>query len=231
MYKDLSISVVIPCYNEEKGVEATIRLLPNFVDEIIVIDNNSTDRTAEVAENLGARVIYEGRQGYGRAYKTGLRYAKGDIIVTMDGDATYPAVAIPYLIDVLLLDKLDFISAARIPQDLSKTWNNIQRYYGNMGLTFIVWAVFGVRLQDSQSGMWVFRKNILETIIAKSDGMPFSEELKVRAFLHHSIKTKEIPIHFRYIERIGPSKLNLWKDGLKNIGYLFKLKYCSDLMM
>src|SRR5689334_23435486 len=89
MFLGKRISVVIPCHNEEEGVRAVIEQMPPIVDEILVVDNCSTDRTAEVARSLGARVVHESRKGYGRAYKTGFEKARGDIIVTMDGDGTY----------------------------------------------------------------------------------------------------------------------------------------------
>ena len=91
MYRDLTISVVIPCYNEEEGIQHVIRSLPPSVDEVVVVDNNSTDRTAEVSAALGARVVPEKRKGYGAAYKAGLPAATKDVTVTMDGDGTYPS--------------------------------------------------------------------------------------------------------------------------------------------
>jgi len=91
MYKGKRITVVIPCLNEEEGVQRVLGALPSFVDEIIVVDNGSTDGTAAVARKLGAIVISELSRGYGRAYKTGFSRATGDIIVTLDGDHSYPA--------------------------------------------------------------------------------------------------------------------------------------------
>lgn len=224
MHKNHKISVVIPCYNEEGGIARVIPSLPDFIDEIIVVDNNSSDRTADVAHSLGARVVSEKRQGYGCAYKAGLPSAQGDIIVTMDGDGTYPAHAISYLIDTLLIDELDFVSAARIPVQWTHCPNMIKRYFGNIALSIVTGILFGIRLRDSQSGMWVFRKNILEKIKVDSDGMPFSEEFKIRAFRHESIFAREVPVQFKYITRVGASKLNLWRDGFRNLVYLFKLR-------
>ncbi|MBN2054046.1 glycosyltransferase family 2 protein [bacterium] len=231
MFKGHKISVVIPCYNEEAGVQKVISLMPDFIDEILVVDNNSSDRTGAVAESLGARVIREERQGYGRAYKTGLAAAEGDIIVTMDGDATYPTIAISYLIDVLLADNLDFISAARVPIHWIKNINMIQRFFGNIFLTIVVGILFLVKLRDSQSGMWVFKKEVLDKFEMVSDGMAFSEELKIKAFMHRGIAAREVPIQFKYVERIGPSKLNLWDDGFKNLLFLFKLRFDKEMKL
>jgi glycosyltransferase involved in cell wall biosynthesis len=101
LHRGLRISVVMPCYNEEAGLREVIGRLPDCVDEIVVANNDSTDRTAEVAAELGAKVVLETRRGYGAAYKTGLAAATGDIVATMDGDGTYPAEAIPELVDFL----------------------------------------------------------------------------------------------------------------------------------
>lgn len=224
MRNNKKITVVIPCYNEEGGVAEVIPTIPDFIDEIVVVDNNSSDRTAEVAESLGARVVFEKKQGYGCAYKAGLPAASGDIVVTMDGDGTYPAHAISYLIDTLFIDDLDFVSAARIPVQWAHDFNMIKRYFGNVGLSLATLILFGIRLRDSQSGMWVFKKSILEQIQVISDGMPFSEEFKIRAFDCPDIKAREVPVQFKYITRVGDSKLNLWGDGFKNLMYLFKLR-------
>ena len=90
MYKGQSITVIIPCLNEEQGIEQVLRAMPEFVDEVIVVDNASTDRTSEVAARLGAKVIREDVRGYGRSYKRGFAVATGDLIVTLDGDHSYP---------------------------------------------------------------------------------------------------------------------------------------------
>ena len=115
MHRDLKISVVIPCYNEEEGVAKVIQSLPKCVDEVVVVDNNCTDRTAEVAESLGARVVEQRIKGYGAAYQAGLPAVTGDVTVTMDGDCTYPSEQIEELVDHLVDQKLDFISASRFP--------------------------------------------------------------------------------------------------------------------
>src|ERR1051325_7636115 len=102
MYKSLSITVIIPCLNEEQGIETVLRAMPDFVDEVVVVDNNSTDRTSEVAASLGAKVVREEVRGYGRAYKRGFTCATSDLIITLDGDHSYPVDALSYLIEAFL---------------------------------------------------------------------------------------------------------------------------------
>src|SRR5215470_9493706 len=115
MYKDQKITVIIPCLNEEQGIEQVLKRMPEFVDEIIVVDNGSTDRTSEVAGTFGAKVIREDVRGYGRSYKTGFASASGDVIVTLDGDHSYPPDAISYLLEAFLHLDVDFLSASRFP--------------------------------------------------------------------------------------------------------------------
>jgi dolichol-phosphate hexosyltransferase len=221
MFRGKRISVVIPCHNEEEGVRATIEQMPAIVDEVLVVDNASTDRTAEVARSLGCRVIYEGRKGYGRAYRTGFEQARGDIIVTMDGDGTYPPNSIPLLLYVLLEEKIDFMTARRWRSKNDKSKSPL-RLLGNAILSSATMVLFRRFLIDSQSGMWIFRRDILEHIQPQSDGMALSQELKILAFTHPDIRCLEMPIY--YGDRIGESKLNLWKDGFGNLLALGKLR-------
>jgi|SRR5688572_11918208 glycosyltransferase involved in cell wall biosynthesis len=221
MYRGLRISVVIPCHNEEEGVRAVMAQMPAIVDEVLVVDNASTDRTAEVAEALGARVVYEGRKGYGRAYKTGFAEARGDIIVTMDGDGTYPPTSIPLLLEVLLGEQIDFMTARRWRSRNDKSKSPL-RLLGNAVLSGVTMALFGRFLVDSQSGMWVFRRDALPRFQPQSDTMALSQEIKILAFTNRDVRCLEMPIY--YGERVGESKLNLWRDGFGNLFQLGKLR-------
>ncbi len=219
MYRDHTVSVVIPCYNEEEGIQVTLADMPDAVDEVIVVDNNCTDRTAEVAAAMGAKVVCESKPGYGAAYKAGFRAASGDIIVTMDGDATYPRAFIPILLDVLIEENLDFISCDRTGHKADEA-NSFLRVLGNFVLNLTIFGLFFVWLKDSQSGMWVFRRSILPQLELTSDEMAFSEELKIEAFSKRNLMARELPIYYK--ARIGESKLNLWRDGFANLLFLFR---------
>jgi len=221
MYRGKRISVVIPCHNEEAGVAAVLAQMPSMVDEVVVVDNASTDRTAEVARAAGARVVFEARKGYGRAYKTGFAAARGDVIVTMDGDGTYPPDSIPLLLYVLLEERVDFISARRWRSRSGESKSPL-RLLGNAILSGATVCLFFRFIIDSQSGMWVFRRDVLKHIEPRSDGMALSEELKILAFTHPTLRCLEMPIY--YGERIGESKLNLWKDGFTNLLFLARMR-------
>jgi glycosyltransferase involved in cell wall biosynthesis len=221
MYKKQKISVVIPCYNEEEGIAIVIKSLPDFIDEIVVVDNNSIDRTSAVAKSLGARVVFEKKKGYGAAYKAGLPAVTGDITVTMDGDGTYPVEQIDECIDHLLDNNLDFVSASRFPLK-DKNAMDISNVVGNTVLTFVTLILFMRVIKDSQSGMWIYRSKIYSKLGVKSDGMPLSEEIKIAAIRNQDLKFDEY--HVNYHPRIGEVKLNKWSDGFENLLYLLKLR-------
>ncbi len=222
MYKDFRLSVVIPCYNEENGIEHVIKSLPDCVDEVVVVDNNSTDRTSEVAAALGARVVFEKIKGYGAAYKAGLKAASGDITITMDGDGSYPAEQIEELVDHLVDNNIDFLSTSRFPLRNPKAMN-LSNKIGNFALTASMLVLFGKKVRDSQSGMWVYRTPILPKLNLTSDGMPFSEEIKIEAIRSSSIVFDEY--HINYHERVGEVKLEKWRDGARNLLFLLKKRF------
>jgi glycosyltransferase involved in cell wall biosynthesis len=219
------VSIVIPTLNEAKGIVETIAKIPleelrrrGFDCEVIVVNGGSTDGTVEVAKSLGVKVVIEPRRGYGRAYKTGFTHAKGDIIVALDGDASYPSELIPKLIELLVDKELDFITTDRFASAPSsmKLLNRI----GNLILSSTTRLLFKINLRDSQSGMWVFRRHLLRRVMPGSEGMPFSEEIKINAF-HRTKRAAEVPIPYR--ERVGARKLRMFRDGLMNLLYLLKL--------
>jgi glycosyltransferase involved in cell wall biosynthesis len=222
MHRGLKITVVIPCYNEEDGVRHTIGQLPACVDEIVVVDNNCTDRTAEVARSLGARVVAEKRKGYGAAYQAGLPAATGDITVTLDGDGTYPADQIPELVDFLVDKQLDFVNASRFPLKNPKAMN-FSNKVGNGILTLGMAVLYGKPVKDSQSGMWVYRTPVYRKLRVTSDGMAFSEEIKIEALRHREVRFGEYSVDYR--PRVGEVKLDKWRDGFKNLYFLVKKRF------
>lgn len=216
----MKITAVIPCYNEEKSIGSVIQSMPKEVNEILVVDNNSTDKSAEVAQKLGARVVKELRKGYGYAYQKGFESVDGDIIVTLDADGQYSPEEIPNLLKYFSDNNLDFLSASRIP--FSKGSEPFIRGLGNIAFTKFTNLLFGLKLQDSWSGMWVFKKDVLQYLPLKSGDMPLSQEIKIRAALSPHIKFGEY--HIPYFPRTGDSKLFPLKHGLMTIWFLLGLK-------
>ncbi len=231
----LKISIVIPAMNEERGIGKTIDAVnkkyfakKKWNIEILVIDGNSKDNTREIATSKGAQVILETRKGYGRAYKTGLAHATGDIIVTGDADATYPFNTIHEYIQMLINEHLDFITTDRFAA-LKHGSMSLKHRFGNLTLAWTLRTLFLVNIRDSQSGMWIIKRDALskvQPLESFNDGMPFSEEIKIEMFTNKHIKAKEIPSTLS--AREGQVKLESFKDGIKNLRFLFKKRVTSS---
>lgn len=220
---------MIPTINEEKGIGKTLDMINKeyfkknkWELEIIIVDGDSKDKTREIAKKKGAKIILEKRKGYGRAYKTGLPKATGDIIVTGDGDATYPFERIHLYIKQLIDENLDFITTDRFAE-LRHGSMSIKHFFGNLILNLTLRVLFFVKIRDSQSGMWIFRKSALDKVQPLEDfddGMPFSEEIKIEMFTNRKIRSKEIPSAL--YSREGEVKIQSFSDGWKNFKFLFK---------
>ena len=215
----MKIVAVIPTKDEEEGVKHVLGELKPYIKDIIVVDS-SFDKTPEIAKKMGATVIAEERKGYGRAYKTGFSNIPkdADVIVTLDADGTYPVDVIPKLVKMLEDENLDFISCARQYSGVMSAKHKL----GNFILTITSNILFFAHISDSQTGMWIFRPSVLDRIDVKSDGMPFSEEIKLRV-IKAGLKFREVPVS--YGERIGEVKLDSFRDGFKNLFYLFRLRF------
>mgnify|MGYP001100851398 CR=1 FL=1 len=219
------VSVVIPTMNEEASIGLVIDEVRSALEgvmpyEVLVVDTDSRDRTREIAAGKGASVVQEPRRGYGRAYKSGFERATGDIIATLDADMTYPALEIPKLAAKLDSDGLDFITTDRFA-GMAKGAMSAKHRLGNKVLSVSARVLFRVKVRDSQSGMWVFRKSILDRLTLESDGMAMSEEIKIEAF--EKVRAAEVPISYRV--RVGEVKLQSWKDGIGNLRFLFKKRF------
>ena len=171
---------------------------------------------------LGAKVIREAVRGYGRSYKRGFHDATGDVIITLDGDHSYPADALSYLIEALLHLDVDFLNASRFPVRNRRAMS-FKHKIGNLALSLAMSILFFRWVRDSQSGMWVFRRAILKEMKLESDGMAFSEEIKIEALRNSRIRFGEISI--QYSSRLGEIKLNPWRDGFQNLAFLLKKRF------
>ena len=219
------VTVVIPTRNEEKAIVDTIRSVPNdgWCEKLdfLVIDGDSEDRTRELAEGEGASVYLEKRKGYGRAYRTGFSIAKGDVIVTMDADCTYPGEEVPGLVRKLVEDDLAFVTCDRLKRAEDGAMSGLHGF-GNWALSFTARMLFFYGIHDSQSGMWVFRKEIMENpnMRPTNDGMPLSEEMKINAIRCFG-RRRAIEVSVPYRTRVGQAEINTWGDGWKNFKFLF----------
>jgi len=219
------VSIVIPTMNEEASIGRVIdevrAALAGWDHEILIVDTDSRDRTREIAAKLGARVVDEPRRGYGRAYRTGFDAAKGEIIATLDADLTYPADRIPEFAELVGSGSADFVSGDRLSAIADGVMPGMHRI-GNRILNATFRTLFRFRIRDSQSGMWVFRRSILDAVSPASDGMSFSEELKLE-IVRAGLRFREMPIAYR--PRVGVKKIRSVRDALKNELWLIRRRF------
>lgn len=219
-----SLSVVVPALNEVHNIKHVLDSVPHeelsrrgWTTEVVVVDNASTDGTGDVARQLGARVVYQPQRGYGNAYRAGFSHATGEVIATGDADRTYPLDHLPRLLEHFLEQSYDFMSTNRLLR-ANRTAMKPSHSVGNHVLSQVSRSLFGHDYADSQSGMWIFRREIWQELDVRSPGMGFSQELKNEAYVR-GFACGEVPIDYR--PREGEVKLNAVRDGVGNLRQLF----------
>jgi glycosyltransferase involved in cell wall biosynthesis len=218
----LLVSVVIPCLNEAASIERCVVLAREvLVDheipgEVVVVDNGSTDGSAELAAGAGARVVHEQRRGYGSAYLAGFQAARGTYIVMADADLTYDFNDIPRFIEhleggaeLVMGDRMDNIKPGAMP------W--LHRYIGNPVLTGTLNLFFRTGVKDAHCGMRAIRRDVLPRLDLQTTGMEFASEMVIRAS-KENLAIDQIPIE--YHPREGESKLSSFRDGWRHLRFL-----------
>jgi len=227
MYNGKKISLVIPCHNEEKGIGEVLKDRPSFIDEIIVIDNNSIDKTPFIARQYGATILQFKEKGYGSACKAGLMESSGDVVVIMDGDNSYYIQDVERLLNCMQKKDYDFINGCRFPLTERQAMHFMHKI-GNCFISWLIRVLLSVKIKDSQSGMCAFRRSLLPRLLSSdiSAGFAFAQEIKIRAWSDHSIQCGEI--HINYRQRLGVSKIG-FLDGINNLYRLIRLPLNFDL--
>lgn len=227
----MKISVVIPALNEEGIVGKTVKQIPidklkdkGFESEIIVIDNDSTDNTAQEATSSGAIVFHESQRGYGNAYKRGFREITGDIIVMGDADGSHPLEMICEFILPIVNDGYDMVVGFRKNEMMEKgAMPKLHRYIGNPMLTSILNLLFKTDFNDTHCGMRAIKKKSLDKLDLKSPGMEFALEMLIDA-TEKNLKITEIPINLRKRE-VGDTKLRSFRDGWRHLTYMINRRF------
>lgn len=205
------VSFVIPCLNEEASIALVVRQAHDALvqldvpGEVVVVDNGSEDRSAELARAAGARVVTEPRRGYGSAYLAGLAAARGRYLVLTDADATYDLARLPEFLDALRSGN-DLVLGSRFRGTImpgSMPWSH--RWIGNPVLTGMLNLLFRAGVSDAHCGLRALRREALATLQLQSTGMEFASEMVIKA-AKRGLRITEIPIVYR--PREGESKLN-----------------------
>jgi glycosyltransferase involved in cell wall biosynthesis len=203
-------SLILPAYNEEPGLRATLRAVRALgIDldlEVIVVDDGSTDGTPQVAIEAGVALLrHPANRGKGAALRTGMAAARGERLVTMDADTTYPASAIPHILE--LLDEHDYVSAAR---RTGRTHIPLVNRLGSSAIAPLIRLLSGSRLADPLTGMYALRRSAFDELHPNAEGFGIETEIAMRAALR-SLRTAQLWIS--YGAREGRSKLHPVRDG------------------
>jgi len=220
--RGLRTAVLIPCFNEATAIAKVIADFRAAVPEavIYVYDNNSTDQTMQVAEQNGAVVGLERRQGKGNVVRRMFRDIDADIYVLVDGDATYDAASARGLIAELVDGGQDMVVGARVSQ--GETAYRRGHRFGNRMLTGFVSSIFGTDLRDMLSGYRVFSRRFVKSFPALSRGFEIETELTVHAL---ELELPIVEVDTRYYARPAgsASKLNTWRDGVRIMATILQL--------
>ena len=219
------VSIVIPTKNEEASIGICIEKVQRIfteqhIDGEIVVADNSTDRTPEIAKRLGTRVVVPDEHGYGNAYRFGFAQASGDYIVMGDGDNTYDFMDIPGLLEPLKRGEADLVMGSRFKGEIKKgamPWHH--QYIGNPFLTWIFNRAHRSNISDTHSGFRAFTREAYEKIRTdmKTTGMEFASEM-LEASIMKNLMIAEVPI--TYYPRVGESTLHSLPDGWRHLKHI-----------
>ena len=224
------IKVIIPAYNEEKSIAKVINDIPDIVDEIIVISNNSNDKTEENAAKAGATVLLETRRGYGYACLRGMKYISNlnphqqpDIIVFLDGDYSDYPEQLTALVFPIINDDIDFVIGSRVKELREAGSMTPQQVFGNWLATFLMKVFFGAKFTDLGPFRAIKYQKLLQ-LKMEDKTYGWTVEMQLKAIKQH-FSYLEVPMKYR--NRIGVSKVSGTLKGtifagVKILGWIFK---------
>lgn len=220
------IAVLIPCYNESKTIEKVVKDYKNALPEaeIYVYDNNSNDKTDEIARNAGAIVKYEYKQGKGNVIRSMFRDIDADCYLMIDGDDTYPSEFARKMCDYVLQGKADMVIGDRLSSTYFAENKRPFHNFGNRIVRFLINKLFKNSIKDIMTGYRAFSYDFVKGFPVLSKGFEIETEMTIHA-VDKNFKLIEIPVTYRDRPIGSVSKLNTYKDGikvLKTIATLFK---------
>ncbi|MBQ6130462.1 glycosyltransferase [Candidatus Saccharibacteria bacterium] len=210
------IAVLIPCFNEEKTIGRVVKdykkALPEA--EIFVYDNNSTDKTEEIAKKAGATVRFERRQGKGNVVRSMFREIEADCYLMIDGDGTYPAESARTLCDLVLKKGVDMAVGDRLSSTYFQENKRPFHNFGNRLVRGLINVIFRSKIRDIMTGYRAFSRDFVKTFPVLSKGFEIETEMTIHA-LDKNFFIEEVPVKYRDREEGSESKLNTFSDGFK----------------
>jgi len=204
----MKVTAVIPAKNEEEGIEKIIKNVSRFVDEVLVVDGHSKDKTRQIAKECGAKVVLDGGKGKGDGIRTGVRKAKGDIIVFIDADGSHNPKDIPKLIKPIKNGEADLVVASRAKggsDEVRLDLDGLFRQIGSEIAAILVNFRWRANLTDIQNGFRAIRRKTALALKLESDGFEIEEEMIMKC-LKRGVRIMEVAGH-EYQRRWGVSKL------------------------
>ena len=202
----MKVAVVIPAYNEQDAITAVVKGVPaSLVDEVIVVDNGSTDATAARAEEAGARVVKEARRGYGAACHAGLKAAlEAEVIVFLDGDNSDDPAELPLLLTPIETGQADLVIGSRLSGSIKPAAMPFQARLGNWLIAWLMRSAYTVKITDIGS-FKAIRKDLLVSLGMEQTTFGWPVEMLVKA-ARRAARIVEVPVSYR--KRIGISKVS-----------------------
>ena len=219
----MKVSVVIPTLNEEHTLRDIIEGCRPYADEILVVDGHSTDRTREVAESAGVRVVLDNKKGKGEALRHSINFVTGDIIVFIDADGSHDPNDIPNLLVPILKDEADHVSASRLIGGSSELHGGFDECIRLMGSSFITACInwrFKVKLSESQNGFRAIRKDVIKQLGLSEDITTIEQEMIMKS-LKKGFRMGEVPSH-EHKRKMGYSKISVRKVWFRYVYTLVK---------
>ena len=221
------LTILMPCLNEESNIGFCIDQAKGYIEsrnlsgEILIVDNGSTNQSAEIAETRGARVVREERKGYGRALRTGLEKAKGKVIIFADCDSTYDFSNLDSIYQPLAEGKVDFMTGDRFGGLMEDGAMSLSH---RLGVPFLSWCgrvKFGVKIHDFHCGLRGIRKDALEKLEFHTDGMEFATEM-IAECSRKKLRVGQVSVPLRVSRKERKVKLRTVRDGLRHLWYIVK---------
>ena len=228
---NLNLTILMPCLNEEENIEFSIRKAQSYLSsikerfacngEILIVDNNSTDHSVVIAKECGACVVTESHPGYGCALRTGLRQARGEVIIFGDCDSTYDFSNLDPIYLPLMENKYDFITGDRFGGQME---DGAMSFTHKLGVPFLSWCgrvKFGVNIRDWHCGIRGITRSALEKMSFKCDGMEFATEMIAEAG-RKGLRIGEVSVPLRKAQYARTEKLRTIRDGVRHLWYIIK---------
>ena len=231
MRAEKTLTILMPCLNEEESIAFCVREAQRYIEasqmeaEILIVDNGSTDRSAQIARELGARVVTEEKRGYGNAVRAGIREAQGKYIIMGDSDGSYDFCSLSSFIEMLEAG-YSLVVGNRLCREMEMgAMPFLHRYLGVPFLSWLARNRFGIKeVQDFHCGQRGFCRETAQGLPFRTGGMEFATEMIVE-FAMAGVRICEVPVAFRRDKRSGLSHLRTFRDGWRHLKYIMTKEY------